>query len=73
MSLDDESIIIQLELRYQLRSNTQSFELIFFELTIFTTVPLSIYNAIIMQYNSYQEFGFKLHYINSTWESIYRG
>jgi hypothetical protein len=36
-------------------------------------VPLSIYNAIIIQYNSYQEFKFKLHYINDASKSIWRG
>jgi hypothetical protein len=45
----------------------------FFELKIFTTVPSSIYNAIIIHYSSYQEFNFKLHYINGTLEFIWRG
>jgi hypothetical protein len=30
----------------------------FFKLTIFTTVPSSIYSIIVTQYNSYQEFRF---------------
>ncbi len=38
----------------------------FFDLIIFTTVPSSVYSAIIIQYNSYQEFKFKLLYINGT-------
>jgi hypothetical protein len=44
-----------------------------FELMIFTMVPSSVYNATIIHYNSYQEFRFKLHYINGTLESIWRG
>jgi hypothetical protein len=45
----------------------------FFELMIFTTVSSNIYSAIVIQYNSYQEFRFKLHYINGTSKSIWRG
>jgi hypothetical protein len=45
----------------------------FFELTIFTRVPSNVYNTTVIQYNSYQEFRFKLHYINGTSESISRG
>jgi hypothetical protein len=37
---------------------------------IFMMVALNIYNATIIQYNSYQEFKFRLHYINGTFESI---
>jgi hypothetical protein len=40
---------------------------------IFTTVPSSIYNTTIIQYNSNQEFMFKLQYINDISESIWRG
>jgi hypothetical protein len=36
----------------------------FFELTIFTMVPSSIYNAIVIQDNSYQELKLRLQYIN---------
>jgi hypothetical protein len=36
-------------------------------------VPLNIYNITIIQYNPYQEFKFKLHYINGTSEPIWRG
>jgi hypothetical protein len=28
---------------------------------IFTMVPLNVYSANVIQYNSYQEFKFKLH------------
>jgi len=40
---------------------------------IFTTIVSSVYNATIIQYNSYQEFRFRLHYINDTSKSIWRG
>jgi hypothetical protein len=36
-------------------------------------VPSSIYNAAIIPYNSYEEFRFKLHYINVISDSIWRG
>jgi len=36
-------------------------------------VPSNVYSATIIQYNSYQEFKFKLHYINGTSKSIWRG
>jgi hypothetical protein len=36
-------------------------------------VPSSVYNAIVIQYNSYQEFKFWLNYMNNTSESIWRG
>jgi hypothetical protein len=36
-------------------------------------VPLRVYSAIIIQYNSYCEYMFMLHYINNTLESIRRG
>jgi len=36
-------------------------------------VPLSVYNTTVIQYNSYQEFRFRLHYISDTSESIWRG
>jgi len=73
LSLNDESTTIQPEPRYQLRSNTQSFEPISFKFTVFTMVPSSVYSTTVIQYNSYQEFKFRLHYINSTSESIWRG
>jgi hypothetical protein len=44
----------------------------FFQFTIFTMVPSSVYSATIIQYNSYQEFMFQLQYINSTSKSIWR-
>jgi hypothetical protein len=65
MSSDDESITAQLKPRYQLQSNTIIWADLF-ELTIFMTVPSNVYNATVIQYNSYQEFRFKLHYINGT-------
>ncbi len=40
---------------------------------IFTTVPSSVYNTTVIQYNSYQEFRFRLHYIIGTLESIWKG
>ncbi len=40
---------------------------------IFTMVPSNIYSTIVIQYNSYQEFKSRLHYINGTSESIYKG
>jgi hypothetical protein len=45
----------------------------FFELTIFMTIQSNIYNTTVIYYNSYQEFKFRLHYINNTLESIWRG
>jgi hypothetical protein len=40
---------------------------------IFTTIPSNVYIAIVIQYNLYQEFKFRLHYINGTSESILKG
>jgi hypothetical protein len=36
-------------------------------------IPSSVYSTIVIQYNSYQEFRLRLHYINGTPESIWRG
>jgi hypothetical protein len=36
-------------------------------------VPLNVYSTTVIQYNSYQEFRFMLHYINGTSESIWKG
>jgi hypothetical protein len=72
MSLDDESTTTQPEQKYQLRSNTDHLSR-FFWTHDFTTIPPSVYNATIIEYNSYQEFRFKLHYMNNTLESIWRG
>jgi hypothetical protein len=47
MSSNDENITAQPEPRYQLRNNMIIWA-DFFELTIFTTVPLSVYNATVI-------------------------
>ncbi len=72
MSLDDESTTVRPEPRYQLCSNT-IFWADFFKLTSITTIPSSVYSTIVVYYNSYQEFRLRLHYINGTSESIWRG
>jgi len=53
MSLDDENITAQPKPSYQLQSNTIIWA-DFFELIIFTTVPLSVYRATVIQYNFYK-------------------
>jgi len=40
---------------------------------IFTTIPSSVYSTTVIQYNSYQEFRFRLYYMNDTSKSIWRG
>jgi len=72
MSSNDENTTIQPKPRYQLQNNTIIW-VNFFELMIFITIPSSIYNTTIIQYNSYHEFRFRLHYMNGTLESIWRG
>jgi hypothetical protein len=48
MSLDDESIITQPELRYQVQSNTIIWAN-FFELTIFIIVQSNVYSVTVIQ------------------------
>jgi hypothetical protein len=41
-----------------------------YEFMIFMMIPSSDYSAIVIEYNSYQEFKFRLHYIKDTSKSI---
>jgi hypothetical protein len=71
MSLDDENITTQLKVL-----GTKEHMIIWadlFECMIFTAIASNVYNAIIIEYNSYKDYRFKFQYMNGTSEYTWRG